>query len=122
MLDQATRLDMVRLLVNFVNRDSPGLTRDFLSLGFLPASTPPQLVEAALDAVFDGAGPGKRRFDFQGALAELGAVLRAFKFNVPPKFALVIRALGALEGTVIKVARAAFLSPSCNGSWRLKRR
>ena len=41
--------------------------------------------------------------DFRGAVAELSEVLFRFRFRVPPHFALVIRALGALEGTVIRV-------------------
>lgn len=44
------------------------------------------------------------RLNFQGVLRELSSVMLAeYRFRVPPRFALVIRALGALEGTVIKV-------------------
>lgn len=81
-------------------QDGPGLASDFLSLGFLPPETPKEAVEDALAVVFKGSS---RRLDFTGALTELSGVMRKFRFQVPPHFALVIRALGALEGTVIKV-------------------
>jgi len=52
-LDASTRVDLVRLLVNFVNRDAQGLAADLLSLGFLPRDAPAQQVEDALNKVME---------------------------------------------------------------------
>jgi len=126
-LDRPTRLDSVRLLVHFVNKDARGLAHDFLRLDFLPPGTDHEAVAIALASVFRpeertavghqgqehgvlthgeaGAAGENERLDFRGALAELSSVMEAFRFRLPPVFALVIRALGALEGTVIKVPK-----------------
>ncbi|KAL2897538.1 hypothetical protein RDABS01_039321 [Bienertia sinuspersici] len=84
------RVGLIRVLVHFVNRDSLGLANDFLSLGFLPEGVDILLVSDALQASF---GDGTRQSgDFQ-------VVLYEFNFSLPPDYALVIRALGSLEGT-----------------------
>ena len=56
-------------LVHFVNRDSLGLAKDFLSLGFLPEGVDILLVSDALRATF---GDGTRQSqDFQVSSCEL---------------------------------------------------
>mmetsp|Transcript_51111 Transcript_51111/g.65418 ORF Transcript_51111/g.65418 Transcript_51111/m.65418 type:complete len:298 (-) Transcript_51111:115-1008(-) len=59
-------------------------------------------VQEELLKVFETSSPSQR-LDFQGVLLELSDVMQDFRFKIPPRFALVIRALGALEGTVIKI-------------------
>ncbi|PON73169.1 Protein kinase [Parasponia andersonii] len=84
-------------LVHFVNRDSLGLANDFLSLGFIPEGVDIQSVSNALQASF---GDGTRHSqDFQGIMNQLYDVMYEFDFSLPPDYALVIRALGSLEGT-----------------------
>ncbi|CAL9064901.1 uncharacterized protein LOC135585227 isoform X1 [Musa acuminata AAA Group] len=91
------RVGLIRMLVHYVNRDSSGLANDFLSLGFIPDGTDIQLVADALHASF---GDGSRQSnDFQGIMDQLYAVMYEFNFYLPPDYALVIRALGSLEGT-----------------------
>uniref|UniRef100_A0A7C9EKB4 ABC1 atypical kinase-like domain-containing protein n=1 Tax=Opuntia streptacantha TaxID=393608 RepID=A0A7C9EKB4_OPUST len=91
------RVGLIRVLVHFVNRDSLGLANDFLSLGFIPEGLDIQLVSDALQASF---GDGTRQSrDFQSIMNQLYDVMYDFNFSLPPDYALVIRALGSLEGT-----------------------
>ncbi|XP_047944209.1 uncharacterized protein slr1919 [Salvia hispanica] len=91
------RVGLIRVLVHFVNRDSLGLANDFLSLGFLPEGVDVYSVSDALRTSF---GDGTRLSqDFQGIMNQLYDVMYDFNFSLPPDYALVIRALGSLEGT-----------------------
>lgn len=91
------RVGLIKVLVHFVNRDSLSLANDFLSLGFLPDGVDIQSVSEALRASF---GDGTRQSqDFQGIMNQLYDVMYDFNFSLPPDYALVIRALGSLEGT-----------------------
>ncbi|XP_049361350.1 uncharacterized protein LOC125826093 [Solanum verrucosum] len=91
------RVGLIKVLVHFVNRDSLGLANDFLSLGFLPDGVDIQSVSEALRTSF---GDGTRQSqDFQGIMNQLYDVMYDFNFSLPPDYALVIRALGSLEGT-----------------------
>ncbi|XP_042496339.1 uncharacterized protein slr1919 isoform X1 [Macadamia integrifolia] len=91
------RVGLIQVLVHFVNHDSLGLARDFLSLGFIPEGADILLVSEALRESF---GDGTRQSqDFQGIMNQLYNVMYEFNFSLPPDYALVIRALGSLEGT-----------------------
>ncbi|KAH8482896.1 hypothetical protein H0E87_030118 [Populus deltoides] len=91
------RVGLIQVLVHFVNRDSLGLANDFLSLGFIPEGIDVQSVSDALQASF---GDGTRQSrDFEAILNQLYDVMYEFNFSLPPDYALVIRALGSLEGT-----------------------
>ncbi|KAJ6373276.1 hypothetical protein OIU76_027583 [Salix suchowensis] len=91
------RVGLIQVLVHFVNRDSLGLANDFLSLGFIPEGVDVQSVSDALQASF---GDGTRQSqDFEAIMNQLYNVMYEFNFSLPPDYALVIRALGSLEGT-----------------------
>ncbi|XP_051129415.1 uncharacterized protein LOC127250269 [Andrographis paniculata] len=91
------RVGLIRVLVHFVNRDSFGLANDFLSLGFLPEGVDIHSVSNALQSSF---GDGTRQSqDFQSIMNQLYDVMYEFNFSLPPDYALVVRALGSLEGT-----------------------
>ncbi|KAK4769491.1 hypothetical protein SAY86_027641 [Trapa natans] len=90
------RVGLIQMLVHFVNRDSLGLANDFLSLGFIPEGVDIQAVSDALQASFVGS---RQSNDFQGLMNHLYDVMYEFNFSLPPDYALVIRALGSLEGT-----------------------
>ncbi|GLT56902.1 hypothetical protein SLA2020_299150 [Shorea laevis] len=91
------RVGLIQVLVHFVNRDSLGLANDFISLGFIPEGVDEQSVADALHASF---GDGTRQsHDFQGIMEQLYDVMYDFDFSLPPDYALVVRALGSLEGT-----------------------
>lgn len=91
------RVGLIQVLVHFVNRDSLGLANDFLMLGFIPEGVDMLAVSDALKASF---GDGSRQSqDFQAIMSQLYDVMYEFNFSLPPDYALVIRALGSLEGT-----------------------
>lgn len=91
------RVGLIQMLVHYVNRDSLGLANDFLSLGFIPEGDDIQSISDALQAAF---GDGTRQSqDFQGVMNQLYDIMYEFNISLPPDYALVIRALGSLEGT-----------------------
>ncbi|CAA6662332.1 unnamed protein product [Spirodela intermedia] len=92
------RVGLIRwLLVHFVNRDPWGLANDFLSLGFVPDGTDLKTIADALQTSF---GDSTRQLtDFQSIMNQLYDVMYEFNFSLPPDYALVVRALGSLEGT-----------------------
>ncbi|KAF7093559.1 hypothetical protein CFC21_095967 [Triticum aestivum] len=91
------RVGLIQMLVHYVNRDPLGLANDFHSLGFVPEGTDLHAVATALRVAF---GDGRRQSnDFQGVMNHLYDVMYDFNFSLPPDYALVIRALGSLEGT-----------------------
>ncbi|KAL6611315.1 hypothetical protein ACP70R_039243 [Stipagrostis hirtigluma subsp. patula] len=91
------RVGLIQMLVHYVNRDSLGLANDFHSLGFIPEGTDLHAVADALRVSF---GDVRRQSnDFQGVMNHLYDVMYEFNFSLPPDYALVIRALGSLEGT-----------------------
>lgn len=86
--------------MHFVNRDSLSLANDFLSLGFIPEGVDIHLVSNALQASFsDRSQRTSESQDFQGVMNQLYDIMYEFNFSLPPDYALVIRALGSLEGT-----------------------
>ncbi|MBA0564801.1 hypothetical protein Golob_009711, partial [Gossypium lobatum] len=91
------RVGLIQVLVHFVNRDSLGLANDFLSLGFIPEGVDIQSVADALQTSF-GKGTQQSQ-DFQSIMNQLYDVMYDFNFSLPPDYALVVRALGSLEGT-----------------------
>ncbi|KAL6530793.1 hypothetical protein OROGR_014653 [Orobanche gracilis] len=93
------RVGLIRVLVHFVNRDSLGLANDFLSLGFLPEGVDVQSVSDALQASFGDGTKLSQDFQEMGIMHQLYDVMYEFNFSLPPDYALVIRALGSLEGT-----------------------
>ncbi|XP_058785981.1 uncharacterized protein LOC131660702 [Vicia villosa] len=94
------RIGLIQMIVHFVNRDSLGLANDFLSLGFIPEGVDIHLVSDALQASFsDRSHRTSESQDFQGVMNQLYAIMYEFNFSLPPDYALVIRALGSLEGT-----------------------
>ncbi|CAM8919577.1 unnamed protein product [Rhodiola kirilowii] len=91
------RVGLIQIIVHFVNRDPLSLANDFLSLGFLAEGVNILAVSDALKASF---GDGTRQSqDFQAIMNQLYNVMYEFDFTLPPDYALVIRALGSLEGT-----------------------
>ncbi|KAH1244678.1 Uncharacterized protein GmHk_06G015238 [Glycine max] len=91
------RIGLIQMIVHFVNRDSLSLANDYLSLGFIPEGIDTHSVSDALQASF--ADRTTESQDFQGIMNQLYDVMYEFNFSLPPDYALVIRALGSLEGT-----------------------
>ncbi|MCO5599660.1 hypothetical protein L7F22_053765 [Adiantum nelumboides] len=95
---RADRIGLIRMLVHFVNRDSVGLANDFSGLGFVPKGADLDEIAIELRASF-GDETSKAQLDFQGIMSQLSNVMYKHNFRLPPQYALVIRALGSLEGT-----------------------
>ncbi|GAB2209287.1 hypothetical protein Droror1_Dr00026497 [Drosera rotundifolia] len=91
------RVGLIQVLVHFVNRDSLSLANDFLSLGFILEGADIISISAALQKSFGDESMQSR--DFQSIMNQLYDVMYEFNFSLPPDYALVIRALGSLEGT-----------------------
>ncbi|RDY12310.1 hypothetical protein CR513_02916, partial [Mucuna pruriens] len=91
------RIGLIQMIVHFVNRDSLSLASDFLSLGFIPEGVDIHSVSDALQVSF--ANRTSESQDFQGIMNQLYDVMYELNFSLPPDYALVIRALGSLEGT-----------------------
>lgn len=103
------RFALMSVVVHFANRDAGGLARDFRGLGFVDDH---DAAERALTRALEAAlrEPrtmfGGRAMAFSGVIAFLRAALPAestIRFALPPRFASVVRALGALEGAVLAV-------------------
>jgi aarF domain-containing kinase len=92
------RIGLIRTLVHFVNRDSEGLAKDFVMLDFIPPGTDLGPIAHELQASF-GDEETKSQLDFQGIMNQLWTVMYKFNFRLSPEYAMVVRALGSLEGT-----------------------
>ncbi|KAG0601174.1 hypothetical protein M758_11G089900 [Ceratodon purpureus] len=92
------RVGLIRTLIHFVNRDSEGLAKDFVTLDFIPAGTDLEPVARELRLSFGDEGT-QVQMDFQGVMNQLWSVMYKFQFRLSPEYAMVIRALGSLEGT-----------------------
>lgn len=113
------RVALMTLLVHFVNRDARGLAKDFVDLGCIlshgkeypPFSDPPPSLVTALESTLTKRVPSLRtasRLSFQGVFNEVRDALPGgrhspLSFRLPARFAVVVRALGALEGAVLAI-------------------
>mmetsp|Transcript_2005 Transcript_2005/g.5942 ORF Transcript_2005/g.5942 Transcript_2005/m.5942 type:complete len:595 (-) Transcript_2005:60-1844(-) len=107
------RFRLMTVLVHFVNRDAAGLARDFVELGCVLHESSDGVSEALVEEALRKTFSRKReRLSFAGVLSEVRSSLPtlstsnaqdAFTFRVPARFAGIVRALGALEGSVLAV-------------------
>lgn len=83
----------------------------FLLLSFFPP-LPAQFIDPKVDLkpllpvlarVFDAAleGGGAKAFNFQALAGDLAQITFDYPFRIPPYFALIIRAIGVLEGIAL---------------------
>ena len=110
-LDDDDRFALMSVVVHFANRDAGGLARDFRGLGFVDDTDHAERsLKAALETALSEPRTmfGGKAMSFSGVIAFLRAALPAdssenVRFALPPRFASVVRALGALEGAVLAV-------------------
>ena len=110
-LNDDDRFALMSVVVHFANRDAGGLARDFRGLGFVDDSDHAERsLKKALETALSEPRTmfGGRAMSFSGVIAFLRAALPAdsehrVRFALPPRFASVVRALGALEGAVLAV-------------------
>ena len=92
---------MIEAISHLVHRDYSRIGEDFQKLDFIPQGTDLTPIVPALTKVFDAAlaGGGAKSINFQELSADLAEITFKYPFRIPPYFALIIRAIGVLEGT-----------------------
>jgi len=94
---------MIEAIAHLLNRDYTEIGQDFINLDFIPQGTDTTPIVPALTRVFDAAlaGGGAKSINFQELAADLAEITFEYPFKIPPYFALVIRAIGVLEGIAL---------------------
>ena len=94
---------MIEAIAHLLNRDYTEIGQDFINLDFIPKGTDTEPIVPALTKVFDAAlaGGGAKSINFQELAADLAEITFEYPFRIPPYFALVIRAIGVLEGIAL---------------------
>ncbi|CAE7939889.1 unnamed protein product, partial [Symbiodinium sp. KB8] len=97
------RYGMVEAIAHLVHRDYAEIGADFQNLDFIPDGVDVKPIVPALSRVFDAAlaGGGARGINFNELSADLAQITFEFPFRIPPYFALIIRAIGVLEGIAL---------------------
>lgn len=94
---------MIEAIAHLLNRDYTEIGQDFVNLDFIPKGTDTAPIVPALTKVFDAAlaGGGAKSINFQELAGDLAEITFEYPFRIPPYFALVIRAIGVLEGIAL---------------------
>jgi len=94
---------MVDSILHLSRRDYSKIGDDFKALGFIPSDYDPEPLLPALTRVFDAAlaGGGAKSINFNELSSDLAEITYEFPFRIPPFFALIIRAIGVLEGIAL---------------------
>jgi len=77
--------------------------QDFINLDFIPEGTDTTPIVPALTNVVNATlvGGGAKSINFQELAANLAEIKFKYPFRIPPYFALVICAIGVLEGIAL---------------------
>ncbi|RMZ55453.1 hypothetical protein APUTEX25_003577 [Auxenochlorella protothecoides] len=102
-VDEDIRVGMIEAVSHLIHRDYEAIVQDFVTLGFIPPGTNLSPILPVLSKVFDQAleGGGAKNINFQGLSADLAQITFDYPFRIPPYFALIIRAIGVLEGIAL---------------------
>ncbi|CAM8896168.1 unnamed protein product [Rhodiola kirilowii] len=94
---------MIEAIAHLIHRDYGAIVKDFVKLGFIPDGVNLQPILPVLAKVFDQAleGGGAKNINFQELAADLAQITFDYPFRIPPYFALIIRAIGVLEGIAL---------------------
>merc|ERR1711871_450037 len=94
---------MIEAISHGVHRDYESIGSDFVKLDFIPRNVDIRPILPALAKVFDAAlaGGGAKSINFQALAADLAQITFEYPFRIPPYFALIIRAIGVLEGIAL---------------------
>lgn len=97
------RYGMVEAIAHLVHRDYSEIGADFKKLDFIPTDVDVRPIVPALSRVFDAAlaGGGAKAINFNELAADLAQITFDYPFRIPPYFALIIRAIGVLEGIAL---------------------
>ncbi|VAI51425.1 unnamed protein product [Triticum turgidum subsp. durum] len=94
---------MIEAIAHLIHRDYDAIVKDFVKLGFIPEGVNLDPILPVLAKVFDQAleGGGAKNINFQELAADLAQITFDYPFKIPPYFALIIRAIGVLEGIAL---------------------
>ncbi|MFS7912894.1 hypothetical protein Hanom_Chr02g00135201 [Helianthus anomalus] len=94
---------MIEAIAHLIHRDYDAIVKDFVKLGFIPEGVNLDPIFPVLAKVFDQAleGGGAKNINFQELAADLAQITFDCPFCIPPYFALIIRAIGVLEGIAL---------------------
>lgn len=102
-VDDDIKFGMIEAISHLIHRDYEAIVQDFVTLQFIPPGTDLQPILPVLAKVFDQAleGGGAKNINFQELAADLAQITFDYPFRIPPYFALIIRAIGVLEGIAL---------------------
>lgn len=102
-VDDDIKYGMIEAISHLIHRDYEAIVEDFVTLDFIPPGTDLKPILPVLAKVFDQAleGGGAKNFNFQELAADLAQITFDYPFRIPPYFALIIRAIGVLEGIAL---------------------
>ena len=102
-IDDNIKYGMIEAISHLIHRDYEAIVEDFVTLDFIPPGTDLQPILPVLARVFDQAleGGGAKNINFQDLAADLAQITFDYPFRIPPYFALIIRAIGVLEGIAL---------------------
>eukprot|EP01023_Acetabularia_acetabulum_P028063 TRINITY_DN26537_c0_g1_i1.p1 TRINITY_DN26537_c0_g1~~TRINITY_DN26537_c0_g1_i1.p1 ORF type:complete len:789 (-),score=150.48 TRINITY_DN26537_c0_g1_i1:420-2786(-) len=102
-VDNNIKFGMIEAVSHLIHRDYDAIVRDFVTLDFIPENTDLKPILPVLAKVFDQAleGGGAKNINFQELAADLAQITFDYPFRIPPYFALIIRAIGVLEGIAL---------------------
>jgi aarF domain-containing kinase len=102
-IDDNIKYGMIEAISHLIHRDYDAIVEDFVTLDFIPPGTDLQPILPVLAKVFDQAleGGGAKSINFQDLAADLAQITFDYPFRIPPYFALIIRAIGVLEGIAL---------------------
>ncbi|KAL7145143.1 hypothetical protein ABFS83_07G060000 [Erythranthe nasuta] len=94
---------MIEAIAHLIHRDYAAIVKDFVKLGFIPDGVNLDPILPVLAKVFDQAleGGGAKNINFQELASDLAQITFDYPFRIPPYFALIIRAIGVLEGIAL---------------------
>ncbi|CAH1436322.1 unnamed protein product [Lactuca virosa] len=94
---------MIEAIAHLIHRDYDAIVKDFVKLGFIPEGVNLDPILPVLAKVFDQAleGGGAKNINFQELASDLAQITFDYPFRIPPYFALIIRAIGVLEGIAL---------------------
>lgn len=102
-IDDNIKYGMIEAISHLIHRDYEAIVKDFVTLDFIPEGTDLKPILPVLGRVFDTAleGGGAKNINFQELAADLAQITFDYPFRIPPYFALIIRAIGVLEGIAL---------------------
>ena len=95
------RYAIIAHVVHLVNRDYQAMCRDYYTLEFMDRSVDTSPIAPSLANFFDDVlEDSVSKLNFKAIVDGLGGILFQYPFQVPAYYALILRSLTVLEGTV----------------------